>query len=93
MTRRRNAFDDLKSQIEKLAKFYSRLHSNKSVIAPKSNRSPSDFARLARKLTGTSIGLALGGGGARGIAHIGIIRAFEEAGIQVDSAVVLPVTL
>jgi len=30
------------------------------------------------------IGLALGGGGTRGIAHIGVIKAFEEKGIQFD---------
>ncbi len=30
------------------------------------------------------IGLALSGGGARGIAHIGVIKALNEAGIQVD---------
>lgn len=29
-------------------------------------------------------GLALGGGGARGFAHIGAIKAFEEAGIKFD---------
>lgn len=44
----------------------------------------SDFARLARRLTGTSIGLVLGGGGARGSAHIGVLRALEEYGIPVD---------
>ncbi|EGF82642.1 hypothetical protein BATDEDRAFT_9648 [Batrachochytrium dendrobatidis JAM81] len=44
----------------------------------------SDFARLARRLLSKSIGLVLGGGGARGFAHIGVIRAFEEAGIPVD---------
>jgi lysophospholipid hydrolase len=43
-----------------------------------------DFARLARRLCGKSIGLVLGGGGARGISHIGIIRAMEEAGIPID---------
>lgn len=43
-----------------------------------------DFHRLARRLCGRSIGLVLGGGGARGIAHIGIIRAMEEAGIPID---------
>lgn len=43
-----------------------------------------DFARLARRLSGKSIGLVLGGGGARGISHLGIIRALEEAGIPVD---------
>lgn len=30
------------------------------------------------------IGLALGGGGARGFAHIGVLKAFEEAGIKFD---------
>lgn len=43
-----------------------------------------DFARLARRLTGTSIGLVLGGGGARGGAHIGMIKAILEAGIPID---------
>ncbi|KAI1394111.1 lysophospholipase NTE1 [Hypoxylon trugodes] len=43
-----------------------------------------DFQRLARRLCGKSIGLVLGGGGARGIAHIGIIKAMEEAGIPID---------
>ena len=44
----------------------------------------SDFSRLARFLTGTSIGLVLGGGGARGSAHVGMIRAIKEAGIPID---------
>ncbi|KAI2636174.1 patatin-like phospholipase [Xylaria nigripes] len=43
-----------------------------------------DFQRLARRLCGKSIGLVLGGGGARGIAHIGVIKAIEEAGIPID---------
>jgi predicted acylesterase/phospholipase RssA/CRP-like cAMP-binding protein len=43
-----------------------------------------DFQRLARRLTGRAFGLVLGGGGARGFAHIGVIRALEEAGIPVD---------
>lgn len=43
-----------------------------------------DFHRLARRLCGTTVGLVLGGGGARGIAHVGVIRAMEEAGIPID---------
>lgn len=31
-----------------------------------------------------TIALALGGGGARGLAHIGVLRAFEDAGIRPD---------
>ena len=30
------------------------------------------------------LGLALGGGGARGVAHIGILKAFEELGLSFD---------
>ena len=37
----------------------------------------SDFSRLARLLTGESVGLVLGGGGARGAAHIGMIQAIQ----------------
>ena len=40
--------------------------------------------RLARALIGKSVGLALGGGGALGFAHIGLIRAMEEAHIPID---------
>lgn len=43
-----------------------------------------DFARLARILGNRAVGLALGGGAAKGIAHIGVIRALEEAGIPID---------
>ncbi|KAM4749158.1 patatin-like phospholipase domain-containing protein 6 [Rhinophrynus dorsalis] len=44
----------------------------------------SDFSRLARALTGNTIALVLGGGGAKGFAHVGMIKSLEEAGIPVD---------
>jgi hypothetical protein len=58
-----------------------------------------DFARLARRICGVSIGLVLGGGGARGISHLvshrslpqamsqpsqGVLRALEDNGIPID---------
>jgi predicted acylesterase/phospholipase RssA len=43
-----------------------------------------DFERIARLLTGNGIGLVLSSGGARGLAHIGVIRALEEEGIPID---------
>jgi NTE family protein len=43
-----------------------------------------DFDRLARHLTGRRIGFVLGGGGARGLAHIGFLRAAQELGIPID---------
>jgi len=44
-----------------------------------------DFERLARLLTGRAFGLVLGGGGARGLAHVGVIRAIKEIGIPIDA--------
>jgi NTE family protein/lysophospholipid hydrolase len=46
--------------------------------------SPADYARLARTLAGKAIALVLGGGGARGYAHIGLVQAMEETGIPID---------
>ncbi|KAN0124895.1 hypothetical protein V8E52_001447 [Russula decolorans] len=43
-----------------------------------------DFARLARRICGVSIGLVLGGGGARGLSHLGVLRALEDNGIPID---------
>jgi NTE family protein/lysophospholipid hydrolase len=45
---------------------------------------PGDFARLARVLAGRAVGVVLGGGGARGLAHIGVVRALVEAGVPID---------
>jgi len=43
-----------------------------------------DFRRVARSLAGAAIGVVFGGGGARGLAHIGVIRALREAGVPID---------
>jgi predicted acylesterase/phospholipase RssA len=43
-----------------------------------------DLGRLARHLAGRAVGLARGGGGARGFAHIGMVRALREAGVPID---------
>lgn len=42
------------------------------------------LSRLVHYVLGKRIGLALGGGGAKGMAHIGVLRVFEEAGIYFD---------
>lgn len=43
-----------------------------------------DLLRLARLITGRAVSLVLSGGGARGFAHLGAIRALREAGISFD---------
>ncbi len=44
-----------------------------------------DIARLARLVSGNARGLVLAGGGARGVAHLGALRAFREAGHEFDA--------
>jgi predicted acylesterase/phospholipase RssA len=46
--------------------------------------SSDDAARLARWLLDRPVGLVMGGGGALGIAHVGVLKALEEAHIPVD---------
>ncbi len=43
-----------------------------------------DYLRIARILAGRATGLVLGGGGARGFAHLGVLRALEELGVDID---------
>jgi NTE family protein len=45
---------------------------------------PRDIRRLARIISGRAVGLVLAGGGAKGFAHVGVIRALEEADMEVD---------
>jgi NTE family protein len=43
-----------------------------------------DAARVARLILRSALGLVLSGGGARAFAHVGVLRAFAEAGIPID---------
>ena len=45
---------------------------------------PGDFDRVARLLTGRAVGLVLGGGFARGLAHVGVLEALRELEIPID---------
>ncbi len=45
------------------------------------------LTRLARKILGMSVGIALGGGAAFGVAHVGVLRALEAAGVPIDLVV------
>jgi NTE family protein len=43
-----------------------------------------DISRIARLITRRGVGLVLSGGGARGFAHLGLIRALREARVPID---------
>lgn len=76
------AFKHLREKVEGRIKKYRGL---RPLGRPRRPPHMNDFARLARRLCGKSIGVVLGGGGARGISHIGMLQALEELGIPVDS--------
>ncbi len=44
-----------------------------------------DYDRVARLLFGRGVGVVFSGGGARGIAHIGVLRALRERGVTIDA--------
>jgi NTE family protein len=43
-----------------------------------------DVSRLSRHVLGRAVGIVFSGGGARGYAHIGVVRALREIGIPLD---------
>jgi predicted acylesterase/phospholipase RssA/CRP-like cAMP-binding protein len=45
----------------------------------------SGLERLVHHLRGIRIGVALGGGAARGMAHLGVLKSLEQAGIVIDA--------
>ncbi|MEY8199079.1 MAG: cyclic nucleotide-binding and patatin-like phospholipase domain-containing protein [Colwellia sp.] len=53
-------------------------------LYPIRSNNQADIDRLGRFITGNAIGLVLGGGGARGLAHIGVLKALNEAKIPID---------
>jgi lysophospholipid hydrolase len=58
------AFKNLKEIVQK-----KYLGGNKDV-RPRQRPNANDFSRLARRICGKSVGLVLGGGGARGLSHL-----------------------
>ena len=46
-----------------------------------------DIHRIVRYVLGRELGLVLSGGGARGFAHVGVLRAMREAGLSPDTFV------
>jgi NTE family protein len=55
------------------------------IVAPTAlDRPGADLARLARRVCGRSLGVVLSGGGARGLAHIGVLDELRRAGLRWD---------
>ena len=62
------------------------IHHEASEYLMTNRRAPAALPvqRLARKILGASVGIALGGGAAFGIAHLGVLKVLEENNIPID---------
>ncbi|KAI8331344.1 hypothetical protein BC941DRAFT_517593 [Chlamydoabsidia padenii] len=83
--------NNVKDQLEKyysvVPTFGSLMEMNKkggNALTSVDSLSRNDFARLARRLCGRSVAVVLGGGGARGLGHVGVLQALEETGVPID---------
>jgi NTE family protein len=56
-------------------------------LLPSTTAAGRTVGRLARQLSGLTVGLALGAGGLRGFAHVGVLRALERLGLEADIVV------
>ena len=59
----------------------------KHILTEPRSRLGRPLHRLARAILGCSVGVALGGGAALGISHVGVLRALEAADIPIDLVV------
>ena len=55
-----------------------------SFVITRGRRQGLPVHRLARKILGSTVGVALGGGAAFGIAHLGVLQVLEKYGIPID---------
>jgi predicted acylesterase/phospholipase RssA len=54
-------------------------------LAPAAPGAARLYRTAARQLLGIAVGLALGGGGGRAAAHIGVLEVFEREGVPIDA--------
>jgi lysophospholipid hydrolase len=67
------ALKNLKDRVQNEIQKYRGTTSD---VRPQRLPQMNDFARLARRICGRSIGLVLGGGGARGISHLVLLTPY-----------------
>jgi predicted acylesterase/phospholipase RssA len=69
---------------EDVAAWVSRADVRAHHVVPVDTELAAAAGRVARRLTGQSLGLVLSGGGARAFAHIGVLEVLESEGLEVD---------
>jgi EmrB/QacA subfamily drug resistance transporter len=67
-----------------LAGWIARLRPSATFAISTGGERRGDIARMARRLAGSSLGVVLGGAGARAFAHLGVLDVLLDAGMPVD---------
>ena len=67
-----------------VAAWFARADVRAHHVVPADTELPAAAGRVARRLTGQSLGLVLSGGGARAFAHVGVLEVLEGEGLEVD---------
>ena len=74
--------DDTARNPTRTARWLDAMRANRHFHLRRSEKA--DWQRLARVIAGRAIGLVLSGGGARAYAHLGVMRALDEANVPID---------
>lgn len=69
---------------EDVASWFSRAEVRAHHIVPVDTELAAAAGRVARRLTGQSLGLVLSGGGARAFSHIGVLEVLQGEGLEID---------
>ena len=64
--------------------WFARADARTHHVVPVDTELPAAAGRVARRLTGQSLGLVLSGGGARAFSHIGVLEVLEGEGLEID---------
>ncbi len=80
----RQIFKDVAVDVTNFSIKASELGTINHLIADRDSFLYRGVGKVARKITGNTVGIALGGGGARGYAHIGVLKVFEEEKFPID---------
>jgi predicted acylesterase/phospholipase RssA len=70
--------------VDDVADWYERATPRAHHVITNASDVPDAARRIARRLTGRSVGLVLSGGGARAFAHVGVIDVLTAEGIVID---------
>ena len=69
---------------QRLTTWFDLLEPRHATLIRDGDTGAAEVARLARRLSGQAVGVVLSGGGARALAHLGVLEELEARGVVID---------